>query len=92
MTRTRLSGPGPTTWGPSADKHAIEPGQVEARAGGGDECAQLHHPRRVLPGEDVEDGIGTGDEEDLGVGPKYCRDLLESIDRIAHSGTIDLET
>ena len=67
--------------GPQRSQHRGEPGQIEAGAGGGDERAQLEDAGRVLPGEDVEHGVGAGDEEQLGVRRQDAGQILEGCRR-----------
>src|ERR671916_2405268 len=65
--------------GQGRDVHAVDPAgparhladqafQVEAGPGGGDELGQGEDLVGLLPGEDLEHGVGPGDEEQAGAG------------------------
>src|SRR2546426_769957 len=49
-----------------AEAAKVQLAEVELGTGGSNELGGLQHRVGVLPGEDLEDGVGAGDEEEIG--------------------------
>ena len=58
--------------------------------GDADEVGQLEQLLGVLPRDDLGEGVGAGDEEQLVVGP-FCLDVAQGVDRERRSGSVDVD-
>ena len=69
----------------------LEPGQVEPRPGGRDEVGFGKHVLRVLPMQDLEHGVRSGDEEQVDWFLGLPAQLLKCFDRVGGPATFDLD-
>src|SRR5437868_4803092 len=75
---------------PVAEAAEVEPAEVELGPGGGNEAGGLQHRVGVLPGEDLEDGVGARDEEEVG-GAVELTEGTERLGRVRRPTPVDLE-
>src|SRR6188472_1476833 len=61
-----------------------------ARPGAADEMGQLEEPLGVAPGEDLAEGVGAGDEEQLGVGVDGG-EVAQRVDRVRRAAAVDVD-
>src|SRR5207244_5661117 len=73
-----------------AEAAKVQLAEVELGTGGSNELGGLQHRVGVLPGEDLEDGVGAGDEEEVG-GAVELAERAERLERIRRPATVDLE-
>src|SRR6266705_2319232 len=65
--------------------------QVVAGPGGRDQLGEGEHLLGVLPGEDLQDGVGAGDEEQAGPRPEPGVQAAQGVDRVGRPRDVDLE-
>src|SRR5215216_6788323 len=88
--------------GQGRDLHAVDPVvgvrgladqavEVEAGPGGGDELGLGEHLVGLLPGEDLEDGVGPGDEEQASVLRLLGPEPAQGVDGVGGALVVDLQ-
>src|ERR687898_3495948 len=88
--------------GQGRDVHAVDPAgrarhlvdqafEVEAGPGGGDELGQGEDLVGFLPGEDLEDGVGSGDEEQAGTLGALGPEPAQGVDGVGRALGGDLQ-
>jgi len=88
--------------GQGRDVHPVDPAgrawhlvdqavQVEAGTGGGDELGQGEDLVGLLPGEDLEHGVGPGDEEEAGVLVLLIPEPAQGVHGVGRALVVDLQ-
>src|SRR5215213_9373667 len=88
--------------GQGRDLHAVDPSggardladqavEVEAGPGGGDELGLGEHLVGLLPGEDLEDGVGPGDEVEAGAVRLLGPEPAQGVDGVGRARVVDLQ-